>query len=337
MKPFVFFTYFFMMIFFIGSISIVFTGCEGPDGKTGKDSNESCKQCHNGSTFLLARSIQHEHSVHATGGNFARNASDCAVCHTHEGFIDGMNTGKMTSIVPKQPTPPSCRTCHNIHTKYDSTDWALRTIAPVKLVANNEILDMGSGNLCVNCHQPLIPAPMPIEGGGDIQITSPYWGVHHSPQSAIVAGTLGYKFPGGSEKYGYNAHMNVKNGCVSCHMATPYGSEAGGHTMKVQYENHGAIAYNTSGCTSCHTDTKLLIAHIVTHNNEVEDLLSQLKIKLQEKSILNETGGINTPITLSANLGGALLNYKIIEEDRSLGMHNPQYTIALLKNTLAGI
>jgi hypothetical protein len=39
-------------------------------------------------------------------------------------------------------------------------------------------------------------------------------------------------------------------------------------------------------------------------------------------------------LVVSADVAGAMLNFKTVEEDRSHGVHNPKYMIALLKNAL---
>ena len=41
--------------------------------------------------------------------------------------------------------------------------------------------------------------------------------------------------------------------------------------------------------------------------------------------------------TFPANVAAAYVNYQLIEEDRSLGVHNPNYVIGVLKNTIAKI
>ena len=154
----------------------------------------SCGTCHNVSTDIIAKKIQWEASVHVTGGNFERNSNTCAPCHTSEGFREVLATGSnVTENIIKDPTPPNCRTCHNIHTNYYESDYALATVSPFQLRINGETVDIGNGNLCTNCHQPLTPRPLPSVGGGDIIITSAYWGPHHSTQSSILFGTGGYE------------------------------------------------------------------------------------------------------------------------------------------------
>ena len=83
-----------------------------------------------------------------------------------------------------------------IHENYDSTDFALRGQSPVAMWINGENVDLGKSNVCVSCHQPRIPDPMPAMNGGNVTITSNRWGPHHGVQSAVVWGTAGYEISG---------------------------------------------------------------------------------------------------------------------------------------------
>jgi hypothetical protein len=322
---------------------MAFTGCEGPAGPAGEDANETCKQCHNESTDLFAQQqYQYDASMHAQGGHSERaDRGTCALCHSHEGFMEYLSEGKDPEAVTSQPgaTQPQCRTCHMIHTNYDTTDYQIRTTEAVALWINDETVDFGKGNMCTNCHQPRVPDPMPTVGGGSVTITSPYWGIHHGPQSAILAGTAAFDF--GTELTGGHPHANAQDGCVSCHMAEGFGQQSGGHTMKASYENYGSTTYNTNGCTDCHNDEDALITKIEDTKTEIETLHTNLLNLLVSEGILSESGGINvsfgSSIELTEEQAGALLNYKFVEEDKSGGVHNPTYTKAILEASIAAI
>ena len=122
-------------VFFISGIVLILIGCSEDDESTtgpGETDVSSCGACHNVSTDILAMKIQYEASVHANGGNFERNSTSCAPCHTSEGFREVLATGfDVTADVINNPTPPNCRTCHNLHTNYDSSDYALASVAPL--------------------------------------------------------------------------------------------------------------------------------------------------------------------------------------------------------------
>jgi len=313
----------------------VTTSCEGPAGEPGADANESCIQCHNDETTVLSRQIQAANSVHLTGGNFERNSTSCAPCHTHEGFLETMEAGTTTTAASiNNPTPPNCRTCHNIHIEYDSTDFALRYTDPVELQANDETIDLGDANLCANCHQARPLSPAVEVGGADVTITNYRWGPHHGPQSAIIWGTVGYEIAG-SKSYGTaGSGVHVNAGCNTCHMAEAYGNQAGGHTFRMSYLYHGDTEENLAACESCHpTIESFDKSNIITNTKILVDSLGSM---LFAAGLIDEDGYI-VPGTYTADEAGVVLNYLLVEEDKSDGIHNPAYVTALLTNSIESL
>lgn len=337
--------------FAVAAIGMV--GCEGPagppgqngtDGTNGADMDATCKVCHNETSDLLAKQSQAAASAHLMGGNQARSEADCAACHTHEGYLDRMASGEMAAAMDiMDPTPPNCRTCHNIHNAYAEADYELRYPGKVTLWINDVEMDFGAGNTCANCHQPRVPNPMPVLGGDSISITSPYWGPHHGSQSAMLWGTAGYELTG-TESYptaGSSTHASA--GCTKCHMVSvpEYGSQAGGHTFNMTYESHGHHVDNISACTTCHTSLEDDFDH---HGKMTETiaLTNSLKTILIDKGWVSASSGrvnvnFGSSITLSADNAGAMLNYFMVAEDKSKGIHNPAYTTALLKNSIQSL
>ncbi|MCX7908994.1 MAG: hypothetical protein N2560_05695 [Ignavibacteria bacterium] len=333
------------------------TGPEGPAGPPGKDGKDGapgtavCGVCHESSSFLLAKQLQFHNSLHFTGEAFATaNRTTCATCHTHEGFRESLTTNLDTALAPiPHPTGVNCRTCHNIHTKYDTTDYALTYTAPVKFRHGGQTVDFGTGNLCAKCHQARIVSPMPAVGGDSITISNFRWGPHYSMNANILAGVGGYEIQGPNPYPTSNPHKTqIKDGCISCHMARPYGTFAGGHTFKMTYESGGQEFEHVVSCaqSNCHPGaTKFDIDGKV---KEIKDLISQLRQKLIDKGLLdvsrNTTGNDvlneyimlpgNKPKKFSSLEAGAVLNYLLVAKDRSYGIHNYKYTKALLVNTL---
>ncbi len=305
-------------------------GKDGTNGTDGTDGTAGCIQCHDNSQVILAKSLQWEASVHATGGNFERNTKDCAPCHTSQGFLERIQTGADTTLATiVNPAPQNCFTCHEIHQTYTPADWTNTTTTPVKLWISGTTVDFGKGNLCANCHQPRIPSPLPVVGGDSITVPSPYWGVHHGPQAGILAGSGGYTF---GKTYTNSEHTTeVTNGCVTCHMATAYGVQAGGHQMGMTYLYHGHEKINTAGCITCHPSG--LDAKIAATQSGVLDLMSQLKTALINKGVMTASGGIIKG-KMSADVAGALMNYGFVEADRSEGVHNADYVRELLQNSI---
>lgn len=312
------------------------TGPPGENGINGTDGTATCGECHSNNQVLFAASNQWEHSTHATGGNYERNGGECAICHTSQGFLgnlDGSYDPEAEGAFISNPNPPNCYTCHQIHTTYEIQDYAFTTVNPVELRnTGNTLVDFGSANLCANCHQGRSVEPFPAVGGADIEVTSTRYGVHHGPQANTIA-AMGLFEPGAP--YPAHPHASIENACVTCHMAEPYGAQAGGHTMNISYAYHGHDVVNAAGCVACHADEEQLALKTEELMAEIEAQLLVLKGLLDATGITVDGSDSSVPGTYSANVAGACLNYKALTEDRSLGVHNPTYIRKVLENTIA--
>lgn len=335
-------------ILFIYGLFIAMTGglisCEGdqgPIGPPGPTSESSCIECHANSQKITAKLYQYEHSVHATGGNSYRNAVNCAICHTSQGFLERIATGGTTTAAPIQdPLPPNCYTCHQIHTTYTDADWAFTQDQPVTLWVGGQTLDYGKGNLCISCHQTRIytPALPDAATGGTVNIQTTRYGPHYGPQGVMLAGLNGYEVAG-PQPYENSAHTTVvanpsKNACITCHMGTAQGENSGGHTFRVISEE-GII--NTAACVECHPVAADLLALVNDRQAQIEAKLLELEELLVAKGLYNATTGQNVKGDYTEHEAGALFNYKFVEEDRSRGVHNFKYANALLVNSIAAL
>ncbi|MBE0645249.1 MAG: hypothetical protein IH600_14290 [Bacteroidetes bacterium] len=308
-------------------------GDKGDPGDPGAAGTAGCITCHNMSTDLVARVDQWANSQHNLGGNFERNTVGCNECHTHEGFREFQANGSVAAAI-SNPTAIGCRTCHNIHTTYETSDFSLAVTGPVDFRASflaGKTYNKGNSNLCVSCHQPR-SSTLPEINGPDYTVTSSRFGPHHGPQGALLSGIGGWEIPGAAT-YSNSPHTNISDGCITCHMQEAFGRQSGGHTMKMAYEYHGAITMNVVGCQTCHPGTKTFdIDGAVT---EIEALGAQLEALLVADGMLNPADGLAVPGTYAANKAGALWNYRMIMlEDRSNGVHNPKYAKALLTNSI---
>lgn len=347
MKRFTYLLSFTLTAFFLAAVVII--GCEGPagpagadgadgqDGQDGVDANATCTQCHKDDTEVFVRELQAANSKHMTGGAFERSDADCAACHTHEGFLDRMESGEMEASADiKNPSPPNCRTCHKIHINYDYSDFAIRYPDPVDLWINDVTVDLGVSNQCANCHQPRIPDPMFTVGGDSINITNSRWGPHHGPQSAMLWGTSAYEVAGSASYPTPGSTQHAGAGCKQCHMPDAYGNQAGGHTFAMSYEYHGSEEDWIAGCTDCHSSIEDFDYNDV--QTTVAELTDSLHHVLMAKGLLDEDGLVaNTPQKVSAEEAGFIYNFLFIEDDLSMGVHNPGYAQALLKNSLEAL
>lgn len=308
-------------------------GCEGERGPAGQDAATVCVNCHNDDTEIWAIVAEWSNSVHATGGNYERNTPPCSRCHTSEGFVAYLETGDPGT--PYYPSAIGCFTCHRPHTNYN---FDLRIDTPVTLDYGGTF-DDGKANLCANCHQVRVPSPLPPQSG-TVDITSSRWGPHHGPQSNILSGQGAYVFPGESYRNQHPHYTANLEGCPTCHMAQPFGSQAGGHTWNMTYVYHGSEEDNTAGCMttefSCHASVDDFHYHGI--QDSVDVLVAVLDTLLMDAGIINPANGlINAPITLTADQAGATFNYYMFEEDRSRGIHNPVYYMDALNASITAM
>lgn len=342
-------------------VSMIFVACEGPTGKdgatgatgatgpagpAGPSGAEQCGVCHNSGTALLEAQIQWALSVHGSGSAYqiAGSRAECTACHSTQGFREAVAAGKDdASKGYMDAITITCRACHNIHSKYDQSDWALTYKDPVTFrwtTANdvNKSIDLKEGNLCSRCHQARTSTPVLdlTKATDEVEITSMRYGPHYGPQSNMVAGVGGYKIEGSVPYPSSNVHTMIQKGCVTCHMADGGSPGLSGHTMSMKNE---AGTMKTAACTPCHSE----VTNDFNQKNGVYDANKKDFEELEQ--LLITKGWINAddhyvkastaePLKISTLQAAALYNYKFLSYDKSYGMHNPKYYRALLKNTL---
>jgi len=275
----------------------------------------TCTECHNDTTLITGKETAWAESVHGTGEAYARGTSaDCAGCHSGGGYTAMVAAGLSPDTVEEgdpNPTRQDCRTCHQIHTTYTGEDWALTTTEAFDLFATEGVtFDGGKGNLCARCHQARRAFPA-AENGMITGITS-HWGPHHGPQSSMLMGVAG---AGAEGKPAAHATM-VEDTCVSCHVG-----EGANHTFEP----------SVAACQACHADVEDF--DFSGLQTEVQAKLDQIGEALVAEGVLSEIGPDGHPTVEEApeNVALALFNWLYIaHEDKSMGIHNPTYTRALL-------
>jgi hypothetical protein len=282
----------------------------------------SCTGCHNDTTLISGKEAALSLTLHGTGESFANGTRpDCAGCHSGGAFsariVVGQNPDEVEAGDP-HPTRQDCRTCHQIHTTYTGEDWALETTDPVELFAIEGVTyDGGEGNLCANCHQPRRGFPEAVDGM--ITEISEHWGPHHGPQSGMLLGVAG----AGAEGTPSSHYEMVENTCVGCHMG-----ETQSHTFEP----------DVAACQECHSGAENFDINGV--QTEVQAQLDELGAALVAAGVLSENTVDGHPTVTEApeGLATALYNWiYIAHEDKSLGVHNPAYTQALLDAAFAGL
>jgi mono/diheme cytochrome c family protein len=341
------------LLSFIGCTAVVIvfliTSCtkEGPqgppgaNGQNGKDANATCTLCHNFSDTIVAKIFQYDASQHATGTTTFENRNTCAPCHTSQGFIEVVGTGKDTTAVAIQDAAPiNCRTCHKIHNAYDRTDWELRTTAAFtnRIGGTTDLTtDQGdaTGNLCARCHQARKPNPWltnPTSTTDTLNITNFRWGPHYGTQSLILGGQGAFEIGAFDGPGAYrNSYHKGKASCVMCHGANAVGNLTGGHTLWLANEEEGD---NFNGCNSTGCHTGLNTFDYDGKQTEVAEKIATLEEKLLAVGMLDSATHYLVKGKYCQKQLAVWWNYKLVVYDRSLGVHNTKYVLDM---TQAGI
>jgi hypothetical protein len=254
---------------------------------------------------------------------FSSNTRQCGPeCHTSEGFVQSLSS---TADTNRYPTEIGCFACHQPHTTWD---FSLRDTSAVTLIGGAEY-DRGYSNICARCHK--ATASPPATSGGTVSITDT-WGPHSSPQADMLSGTGGFQYT--DSTYQNSSHMaTVTSGCLTCHQDSSVGFTLGGHSLRMR--DGSTLLTETCNRTDCHSTTPiadfetydtLQIAYIAT--------LDTLKAKLISINLLDATGNIIPQSTDSTDLAAALFNYLFVKNDRSNGVHNTRYGLALMRQSL---
>jgi Zn-finger protein len=85
---------------------------------------------------------QQQLAVAAHGpGQYVRDSGECAVCHSHQGWLERLETGEWSYSAGSvdDVVPMNCRTCHMIHTTYTAADYARRWGVPVAFRASGRV------------------------------------------------------------------------------------------------------------------------------------------------------------------------------------------------------
>lgn len=302
-------------------------GADGQDGVDGQDGNVTCMACHTGTTILTAQ-FQYSASQHALGEfvAYAGGRSSCAQCHSSEGFIEHHTNGSVAANI-SMPSAFTCETCHVLHTTFEYTDFAMRASDGVTMKFDNAtVIDLGgNSNLCVNCHQSRRGEPNLTNPGEEtFTITSTHYGPHHGAQANVFAG-VGFAEIEGPASYpvvGTSKHLQQAS-CTTCHMGD-YADNEGGHTWNP----------SIASCQPCHATEDFNYGTVQT---DMEAKFHELRSLLIANGLVagDDVDGYHPVVgTFPMEHARAFFNWTGLEEDRSLGVHNPQYVNALLTNSI---
>ena len=308
---------------------------------------DACAACHDDDHYHVYPS-QWEVSNHADL-NRPYTRTSCGVCHNGKGFIQWVDAGKPEELAKAVDAKYNitCATCHDPH---DATNVnQLRTVGAT-LPSGDVINEGGKGKLCMNCHNSRRELPDRIIS--DLaRDRDP--GPHHGPQAEMLTTLNTWTW---DEDLPTSPHLiaavpgGEANSCVNCHM---YEGEESGHEVTAGMHSFSMVNQegedNVEACSDCHgnvgesfDEKKYYIDGNADHDgdgveeglqHEVEGLLDTLYSVLPQ----DDEGDFLVDSTTSFDVGAAMYNYNMVEEDRSLGIHNPAFTVSILQLSIAKV
>ncbi len=335
----------------MGRANIQCESCHGPgSGHNGQTADskmvvdlrsDACAACHDDDHYHVYPT-QWEVSGHADL-YYQSTSTSCGVCHNGKGFIQWVDAGKPEELAKAVDAKYNitCATCHDPH---DATNVnQLRTVGAT-LPSGDVINEGGKGKLCMNCHNSRRELPDRIIS--DLaRDRDP--GPHHGPQAEMLTTLNTWTW---DEDLPTSPHLiaavpgGEANSCVNCHM---YEGEESGHEVTAGMHSFSMVNQegedNVEACSDCHgnvgesfDEKKYYIDGNADHDgdgveeglqHEVEGLLDTLYSVLPQ----DDEGDFLVDSTTSFDVGAAMYNYNMVEEDRSLGIHNPAFTVSILQ------
>ena len=250
----------------------------------------------------------------------------CVVCHDGGAFA-----AKQTEVAAIERDffiSIDCRACHT------GQGVELMEAGSVE-IPTAENVKGGSGALCMYCHNSRSAPKM-----DDARRAAP----HYSSQADLVSGTGGIRRA--DFEYGNTAaHVELDNSCVSCHMAE---TEAGyaGHSFQVENIEET--------CGQCHQGIdglNLKAGGDYDGDGETEGFQTEVEglLALLQEAIVEELNGGSFTSShgtvvfkdkegeelseVPDELYQAAYNYLLVQNDGSLGIHNPTLALQLLQQS----
>jgi hypothetical protein len=306
----------------------------------------TCGKCHEGEHHPYL--TEWEESAHGNAlENHGASNSRCQGCHEGVGGAVRLS-GDLSEFygsgsVERPDTtlqPIVCQTCHNPHS--GDNPGQLRTFADVALVEANgveepTVEDGGAGKICMQCHHARHSAEEQLLEGDD------HFGPHASNQGDMLAGKSGYEgVATAGFDWGRAIHLYVENSCKTCHLNTQEFAGSGpavtGHTFEPTVEAckycHGVITDFSDIPASDDFDGNGLVEGLQV---EVEGLLELLTEALIADGL--DTTGTDIAVAIGDTSKSTYLqreagyNLIFVEDDGSMGVHNPRYAIKLLQQS----
>jgi predicted CXXCH cytochrome family protein len=311
---------------------------------------ETCGTCHEGAHHPYYgewADSPHNFDQHT---NHAVASASCQGCHEGVGALIRLSGDLSTfygsgSIADRPDTLDvplmgvTCAVCHDSHSA--ENPGQLRTVANVPLVeANGDapvITEGGTGKLCMHCHH--------ARRAADSQIANGYghFGPHGSPQADIMAGKSAYNAVAPADfPWAGPSHLNVQNSCKTCHInMIEYGV-----TGPVAVTGHTFMP-TVEACANCHGEISsfddIMALDDFDGDGTIEGIQSEVEGLFEELTAALVASGLDTTGGVAHALGDTTIStyiqreagYNLIylEDDKSKGIHNPDYVIQLLQQS----
>jgi predicted CXXCH cytochrome family protein len=275
-----------------------------------------CGTCHTEKYADWQKSL---HNNHPDLAEFGR--TPCVECHSAQGYVNLVFKEKEDYKIPIHLEGQTCAACHNPHSA--ANQGQLRFVGTSTL-PSGEVINVGLAANCANCHNQR-RVPSDIEG----QVVRAFGrGPHEGTSSEMFEGTDAWEFPGKGYLFPSSPHkLVVTDACVTCHMKPTANAEPL-HAMEPQL----------AACKNCHGEGVTSFqfkakgdydgnGKVESVQHEVEGLLELVQGVLPPSS----SGWVNDRKLDTEGKRGAAYNWLFVERDRSEGVHNTLYAVALMQ------
>ena len=325
----------------------------------------ACGYCHEEAPYHNI-STQWKNSVHGipnpTFEGVANRpvSSGCSKCHSAWGFIRRVDVKTPDTRPENGFSQISCAVCHDPH-RSELLPHQVRTLNDVQLGDTLTVVNYGGmGKVCMQCHISRRDAADYVQNPSNL---STHFGPHYSNQADMLDGSnaVEYGVPIGSSAHKFA----VADACVTCHMQptpaapSPARDKVGEHTYAMTWDGGTPTdpsddVQHVAVCQTCHGPIKSfddIMAKadydedgtIEGTRHEIEGLEHELDALLPPRATTAEVNAnykwtaTDPPAKIEARklLAKAWYNLLFVEEDRSKGVHNAGYAIALLRRSIA--
>ncbi|MGE5402901.1 MAG: T9SS type A sorting domain-containing protein [Ignavibacteriales bacterium] len=313
-----------------------------------------CNQCHDtppryqvGRLWAL--------SNHATLplSNIASPRKECYPCHSGAAFVKFAKNKANPGYDPATDTFPSisCATCHDPHISANTSIRVLTldSLANGYVPASNPNFVGGKGLLCMNCHRGRENSLKRVTAQ-QTKFADRFY-PHYNPAADMFLGANAYEY--NLKVTGQGTHQSLPNACVTCHMAaipdtTANPGRESWHLMAMTDDKGNDRTYV---CKPCHPTVTTSFEDVKASSDydgdgkiegtqaEIQGLLDKLKTILPKDStgevvtMAADSQKVKSDPKYPKNLG-PIWDYYFVKNDRSLGVHNAKYAVAILQASL---